>query len=174
MTRIGWLQTVPTLLLLADACGAGRGPTAGPAAGPEDPNADAATLAPAPEPDRGEAGAGPAGATVCLPLAICGCFSEGLCAGGRLRDDGHTIDITEGPHAGELGELRHDCAPTECAECPEDGPADCIEYLAQGMMVCRALAPQRGAKYVCAIDDVQPHYACGVRDGTCTRLAPTP
>ena len=168
----GWSQTVPALLLVAQACGGSRGPTAEPTGGTGAAGADAAARVPAPEPDREETSGQAAGTAVCLPLAICGCFSQELCAGGRLRDDGHTVDITEGSHAGELGELRHDCVPVDCVECAGDGPADCIEYLAQGMMVCRALAPaaERCGKYLCATDDVQPHYGCGVRDGMCTRL----
>ncbi|MBN1773731.1 MAG: hypothetical protein JXB32_20885 [Deltaproteobacteria bacterium] len=100
---------------------------------------------------------------LCLPLATCGCFQEEECVAVRLRADGITVDIVEGPRAGQTGHLLQHCLGDAAA------PTDCVDYV-DPAIVCRrpSSSTVASAKYVCATDDLRPDFECGFDDGACT------
>jgi len=140
------------VLALAAGCSSGAG-AASPA--PGDPM----------QPPPGEVVPPPAAPTeaLCLPLGTCGCFAEPLCAAGRLREDGFTVDFESGPHSGGTGTFIHECPRS-------DEP--CFDYFdwAQICAVERFPATDR-AKYLCSMDDTRPKFSCAFVDGACVPIA---
>ena len=104
-------------------------------------------------------------ARLCLAFATCGCFAEEECAAVPVREDGYTVDIVEGSHAGETGHLMQHCLGEGAA------PAGCVDYV-DPAIVCRRASPSsvEAAKYTCAADELHPDFACGFEDGACTVL----
>ncbi|MBI5486787.1 MAG: hypothetical protein HY905_05610 [Deltaproteobacteria bacterium] len=143
---------------------AGPGPSGPP---PQDPATSAAPVEPGTPPASDEALGPPAmvlqdAPPICIALAVCGCFDAQRCVTARRYEDGSTVQIVDGEHAGETGYIQEACSPVQSE------PMPCVDYVDPAML-CRALRPadDTAAKYLCSMDNIYPDYGCAFVDGVC-------